>query len=154
MAAKTDDDAATVWEGYSDYQRVAQRIGMSVEDAVDAKSALKALHREGARVRAPRAAQARRDIEAAAMRMRVELEQDREEVDEYEEILTDWEGEEGYLALLDEVQLASDYPDWLDKFVNQIRRAGWELGYLQAGRSRRAEPDDPAEREAKSMLRD
>jgi hypothetical protein len=38
------------------------------------------------------------------------------------------------------------------EFVEDIRRAGWELGYLQAGRTKKKEPQDPAERDTEAMF--
>lgn len=154
MATKNGDEKATVWEGYSDYQKVSHRMAMSIEDAVDAYAALKALHREDARIKADRAASARRHILAAALRLRVEMEPDRDEIDGYDEMLTRWEGEEGFLEKFDAIRLQNTCPSWLDEFAEDIRRAGWELGYLQAGRSVQSEEGDAAEQQATSLLKD
>lgn len=154
MAANNEDGTGKIWEGYSDYQRVSQRFAMSIEDAVDAFATLKARHHEEVRVKAIQAASARRHIEGAALRLRVEMEQDRGEKELYAEILDDWEGENGYLQRFGEIRLENSCPSWLDDFVEDIRRAGWHLGYLQAGRSVRTQAEDPAEQEAKSMLHD
>lgn len=153
-----DDDTPTVWQGYANFKQVSKRMAMSIEDAVDAYSALRALHAEGARVQPSKAANARRHIRASAMRLRVELEKDEDEKDVYAEILTRWDegegGEDGFFDRLDEVSLTNRCPDWLDQFVADIRKAGWELGYLQSGKTVRAEEGDVTERQATSILQE
>lgn len=153
-SSKDEGKSDTVWDGYADYRTVSRRMAMSIEDAVDSYAALKALHREGARIKPTRAASARRDLQAAALRLRVEMEPDEDDVEGYEKMLARWKGEDGYLDKLDDIRLQNQCPDWLDDFAEDIRRAGWELGYLQAGRSIKAQEEDPAEREANSLLRD
>jgi len=48
--------------------------------------------------------------------------------------------------------LDSGSPQWLYTFVVQIREAAWELGYLQAGRTHKAEEGDPEEQEPLAMF--
>lgn len=150
MSSDTGGD--TRWEGFSNYQNVSDRIARSVHDAIEAYAVIKSKHAENARVRPPTAAEARSKILAPAMRLKVEMERDRESVELYDDILSRWEGENGHLEKLEEIQLQRQCPDWLSDFVEDIRSAGYELGYLQAGRRSKQEPDDPVEAETEAMF--
>jgi hypothetical protein len=150
-------DTETYFEGYSDYQSVSKDIGQAVRDAIDAYAYIDGRHSQGARVRATNAASAYRRILGAAIRLLPELKRDAETKDELGEIYNDWTGKDGDDGRIDQLQslsFQSPPPDWLFEFVVQIREAAWELGYLQAGRSRKAEQDDPVEQEANSMFRE
>lgn len=138
-------DTNTRWEGYSDYQKVSIRVGETIENAVDAYARIDSLHTENAVVEPELAAEARARIKSAAMKLIPELENDREVVDFYDEVLERWQGDDGYLQELREVSLQQSCPEWLEDMVIDIRRAGWELGYLQAGRTERVTPEDPDE---------
>lgn len=149
-------DANTRWEGYSDYQKVSIRVGETIENAVDAYARLDSLHTEKIPVEPELAAEARARIKSAAMKLIPELENDRDTVDFYDEVLERWQGDEGYLQELREVSLERRCPDWLEKMVIDIRKVGWELGYLQAGRTERVTPEDPDEakqQEIKQMFK-
>lgn len=154
MSTESDDYVET-WEGYSDYEFVSRRMSIAIDEAVDAYSKIRAMHREGARIRPQPAAKARSRIYAAALRVLVEMEgQDGEK---YTKILDRWkreddDDEDGYLDRLDTVQLQTRCPDWLYQMVKDIRTAGWELGYLQAGRKNRERTDDSPEAEASEMF--
>ncbi|RLM83697.1 hypothetical protein D3D02_16985 [Halobellus sp. Atlit-38R] len=151
--ATTDSDTKTYFEGYSDYETVAQDIGKAVRDAVDAYSHLDAQQRQAARGRgANAAAQAHQHILAAAIRLVPELQRDRDSREKLDEIYVDWTGDDGYIQRLKNTQLEAGSPDWLYEFVVQIREAAWELGYLQAGRTEKAEAEDPNEEEPLSMF--
>ena len=157
--ADAGSGTGTRWEGFSNYEKVSQRISESVDNAIDSYALLQSRHAEGAAVRPDLASEARSHILASAMRLSVEMESDRDEVDVYDEILTRWrEGgedtEDGMLAAFQEAKLQEGVPGWLYNFVEDIRRAAWELGYLQAGRQSRAEPDDPVEAESEAMFND
>jgi hypothetical protein len=88
----------------------------------------------------------------AVLKVVPEMRQDRNEVDLYDEILTEWEGDGGRLKRLRRVDLYADCPEWLQDMMLQLRRAGWELGYLQAGQRDAPEPEDQVEAEARSMF--
>jgi len=61
----------------------------------------------------------------------------------------------GYFDALSEIRLQQECPDWLEDWVIDIRTAGWEIGYLQAGRSVSPEPDVPdPDEEFESMFAD
>lgn len=149
----TDDDRGSRWEGYSDYRVVSGRIARTIEDAVEAYAVIDARHSEGASVSPELASDARASIMAAAMMLQHEMERERGDDEKpYDEILSRWEGEEGFLRQMDTVQLRQVRPAWLHEMVLDIRRAGWELGYLQAGRTESQEPEDPVEADAEAMF--
>lgn len=164
---KTDGDdeeqRETRWEGYSDYRKISLRVAGSISDAVDAYARLDSAHQENAQVSPGLAAEARGRILGAAMKLIPELEDDRDTVDVYDEILDRWEDgnddefddkEEGFISRLNNTQLRNGTPDWLWQMVLDIRRAGWKLGYLRAGRETETSSDDPVEDESDAMVQD
>lgn len=63
------------------------------------------------------------------------------------------ESDEGYLGQLNEIKLHQECPDWLEDLVLDIKAAGFELGYLQAGRSVSVrEPGSPVEEDTDAMF--
>lgn len=147
--ATDDTGTETEWEGWSDYQRVGDRVARSVHNAVEAYAILSARHAENARIKPDVAADARAKILAPALRLKTEMAIND---DRFEETLADWQGEDGYIAQLREIQLQHQCPSWLPEFVEDIRKVGWELGYLQAGRTVKKEPEDPTERDTEAMF--
>jgi len=153
------DASNSQWQAYGDYQSVSQRVAQSIDDAIDAYAQIQSLHQEGARVKSEPAAEARSRILSAALKLIPELEHDGER---HSEILERWQtdgdiaatddSELGYLQRLDSVRLTRSCPDWLHQFVIDIRTAGWELGYLKAGRSVDEEPDDIEERDTERLF--
>lgn len=162
MSSDIDDagDAPTEFEGYSDYQTVSQSIARSIDNAVEAYVLVQSRHSEGARMNADTAAEAASHILGAAMKILPELEanaKSEEETDDseeelYTEILASWQGDEGYIELLKQAQLVNECPDWLHDFVYEIRRAGFHLGYLKAGREKRTETPDWVEGKVEDMF--
>lgn len=154
------DDAPTRFEGYSDYQTVSQSIARSIDNAVEAYVLVQSRHTEGARMNAETAAEASSHILGAAMKMLPELEanaKSEEETDDsveeiYTDILESWQGEEGYIEQLKRAQLVNECPSWLHDFVYEIRRAGFHLGYLKAGREKRTETPDWVEGKVENMF--
>jgi hypothetical protein len=151
MSSDTYDNGSR-YEGFSDYNKVSRSVAESIDDAVDAYALIQSSHAEDERVKPDLAAEGAGRILGAAIRLLPELEQDQDDVKEYGELLDDWKGDEGYIERLKDVRLSRDCPDWLGEFVVQIRRAGWELGYLQAGRTVKQEPDDPVEADTEAMF--
>lgn len=138
----TDSESQTQWDAYSDYQLVSQRVAKSIEDANDAYAIIESGLKSGAKIDSYQETELRADILGAAMRLRVELENERDKRPVYDDILSDWEGEDGYIARFRRMDLQYDAQgEWLAEFILQIRRAGWELGYLKAGREEKH--DDP-----------
>jgi hypothetical protein len=151
-SAREDLERPTRWEGYSDYQRVSGQIARSVDDALDAYAQLDSAHMEGAQISPEFASEVRARILSAAMKLVPELENDRENVTQYDEMLVRWRGEDGFIKRLNSTRLQSVSPGWLYEFVLDIRTAGWELGYLQAGRTSVGDADNQIEAQATSMF--
>jgi hypothetical protein len=161
-AGANGDDAESVqrYEGYTDFQSVSNRVAASIDQAIDAYAHINALHIEDARVRQGEAAEARMRIHAAAIKLLPELRANAEadnDSDVYTDILERWVGDgEGsdppLLDRLDDVKLREECPSWLGNLVEDIRVAGWEIGYLQAGRTVTEEDLEPAEQDARQMF--
>lgn len=135
MAAAEEAEKETQWDAYSDYQLVSKWVTKSIRDAIEAYALLDQSAHTGNKVGTKEETRLRADILAAAMRLRVELESERDRGEDYaSEILEDWEGDDGYINRFRRAPFngTSDL-DWFADFVSQIRRAGWELGYLKAG---------------------
>lgn len=160
MSSESQDPTTTKrWEGYSDYQSVSNRVAAAIDDAIDAYAYIEALHIEDARIRQREAAEARSRIVGATIKLLPELEQNSSNADGdsvYGEILERWtgspDGDDGLLEKLKSVRLRSECPDWLGQLVRDIRKAGWEIGYLQAGRTVSESNLDPNEEQARSMF--
>lgn len=160
----SDGESVKRWEGYSDYASVSNRVAASIDDAIDAYAYIESLHVENARVRPRHAAEARSRIVGAAIKLLPELHantadtetDENGEQDVYGEILTRWtesyEDGDGLLERLKREQLQQACPDWLGVLVRDIRTAGWEIGYLQAGRTISESNLEPAEEEARQMF--
>lgn len=146
MATSDDGDGGKVWDGYSDYQTISSRIGRNVFNAIDAYADIHSLHTEGARVSAREAATARAEILSAALSLKPELESQYKTNDDIADIVDRWDNgrggagsgidvpDEGFIDAFNDTRLSTENPEWLYQFVIDIRRAGWELGYLKAGR--------------------
>lgn len=165
MAVGTDDNtSAQRYEGFSDYESVSKRIARSIDEAVQEYAAIQRAHAEGRRVAHDGVGER---ILAAAMRLLPELRDQRQAGAVFDEILARWLGDEakldetdvdpeppdsGAIEALMQARLTNDCPDWLHQMVIDIRTAGWELGYLKAGRH--AEEDDEfTEADVKEMFR-
>jgi len=124
----------TEWDAYSDYQHVSRRVAASIGDAVDAIAVIQSASVAGEKLTPADETNLRADVLAAVKRLQTELENERETNESYDNILSRWEGEEGYInrfGSLDITTLQSQA--WLQQFATDIHRAGWELGYLKAG---------------------
>jgi hypothetical protein len=131
----------TQWDAYSDYQLVSKGVTKVIHDAIEAYALLDQSAHTGNKVGTKEETRLRADILAAAMRLRVELESERDRGEDYaSEILEDWEGDDGYINRFRRAPFNGTTDlEWFADFVSQIRRAGWELGYLKAGREEQAE---------------
>jgi len=155
MSDSEPSERGTRWDGYSNYEKVSDRYARSIDDALNAWSWIDAAHAENAQVRPADAAKARSQIKAAAYRLIPEMENDEDEVDLYADILERWLGDDGYIERFESVSLTTSSPGWMHDFMLTLRRAGWELGYLKAGRSQQTEIEDAdarADAEAKAMF--
>lgn len=164
MAASSDGDTPSndqQWDGYSDFRTVSSRIGNLIFDAIEAYARVRGLHKEGAQIQPAQTADARAHILAAAMALRAEMDHERGR-DAIDAILDRWEEGEGseditvavpdrgFMREFRDTVLYNDDPEWLGQFVSDMWRAGWELGYLKAGRhedsgARDLEPRDVPE---------
>jgi len=166
------------YEAYSHYQDVSKGIAESIDDALAAYTELESLHVEGAKVKSDQASRARSRIKLAALKLVPELREDAHHNEEYQQMLARWHGtteislgdgetktvepvfphdgpETGYFDGLRNIKLQQTCPRWLEDWVIDIRTAGWEIGYLRAGRSVSPEPDVPdPDDEYKSMFAD
>ena len=159
----SSDDAEIRYEGYSDYQSVSNRVTASIDNAVDAYAMIDSLHAENARISQREAAMARRHMLSAAIKLLPEIKENSNgsEEDEGQDIFSQiyerWveTGTEEFGPFLEElkkVQFQKEAPPWLSQFAQDIRRAGWEIGYLQAGRTVKDENLDPADEQAQEMF--
>lgn len=151
-AVDADSESGTRWEGYSDYEIVSRQVATSVDRAIEAFSRIEAAHIEDAAIDKSTAAEARGRIRAATMKLIPEMEADREDVEQYDTILSRWEGEDGLLVAFREASLRRECPGELYQLVLDIKTAGWELGYLKAGRTASTEPEDTVEAEVESIF--
>lgn len=152
-----DETSTKRWEGYSDYRTVSSRITETIGDAIEAYAQIESLHAENARVRPEIAAHSRSKILEAALTLMPELEEQRETEEKYDEILKRWseegDGETGpFLEELRNVHLRDSCPSFLYEFVTDIRKAGWELGYLKAGRTVTENNLPEADKQAQEMF--
>lgn len=155
----TDSNNSGRYEGFADYSAISQRVASDVAAAVDAYARLDAAHSEGRSIPADSAAESRAAITAAATTLIPELQHDRDRKPLYDQILARWLGDEdvnheGRLNQLDEIQLQQKLPGWLFQVVIDIKRAAFELGYLQAGHTVNEErkPADPTEAQTDRMF--
>jgi hypothetical protein len=142
------------WEGYSDYQSVSRRVASSVEDALDAFAEIDAAYSQGAPLDATMAAEAHSLILGAAVRVKIEMEDNRDQKPVYDDILGRWSGEEGYINQFRDTALVDELPGFTFQFVEDIRRAAWHLGYLKAGRTDTEYEGDDTERAEREMFQD
>ena len=144
----------TEWDAYSDYQHVSRRVAKSIGDAVDAISIIESADIAGEKIQARQETDLRADVLGAVRRLHTELENERETKEVYEEILTRWEGEDGYINRFRNLDVMNPQSEgWLQQFASDIHRAGWELGYLKAGREeKQSRGGDAYDGEVRDMI--
>lgn len=154
-AASTDDtEEKRRWDGFADYQTVSARISRSIHDAIEAATTVERAHKEGAGVDPQLAARASADILSAAIKMQTELGRYKGGNPEYADLYESFDGDDGHVQKLRDVSLRDESPEWLFEFVVDIRRAGFELGYLKAGREETENTDTGPKSDAKEMFTD
>lgn len=154
-AEQSADRPESEWDAYSDYQLVSKWVTSSIRDAIEAYALLDQGGMTGYKVDAREEAQLRADVLAAAVRLRIELESERKRGEEYaEEILDRWEGEEGFIKRFRNApSQQTGQLEFFEGFVSDIRRAGWELGYLKAGREESGDgTGDPYDGEVRDLM--
>jgi len=125
----------TEWDAYSDVQHVSRHVSKTIVDAVAAIQTIKSAKRSGEKLSSREETDLRADVLTAMSLVRTELENEREQKERYGEILSRWEGEDGFISRFDNMDaIGTRSEGWLDQFAADIHRAGWELGYLKAGR--------------------
>lgn len=152
----TPGDATTRWEGYSNYQLIAWQLAKDVNRAMKAGAKIQRYHQEDARVEPEVAAEASARLLTPALQfipeMQAQLEID--DVEVYEEVLERWLGEEGETGIVKEIaehQFTETSPGFILDYLLDLKRVGWELGYLKSGRMQ-SQPEDPVEAEAIAMV--
>jgi len=136
MSSRREDGGPeTQWDAYSDYQHVSRRVAKSIGDAVDAIAVIDSGEVAGEKLSARDETNLRADVLGAVVRLQTELENERDTKSVYDEILSRWQGDEGYINRFRALNIAVLQSEpWLQQFATDIHRAGWELGYLKAGR--------------------
>lgn len=139
--------ADTEWDAYSDYKLVSKWVTKSIRDAIEAYALLDQGSMTGYKIDTGDRARFRADILAAALRLRIELESEARRDEDYAvEILDRWEGEDGYIERFRNLPAGQTHQfEHFAEFVSDIRRAGWELGYLKAGREEKSEDHGDSE---------
>jgi hypothetical protein len=157
-----DGDAATKWEGYSNYEYVSRQITRKVSRAIEAYSLLQSAGAERSNLDDFEYTEARSMILDAAMSLKVEIEREAAAQGNgsvFADIEERWtEGDEtidqGYIHAFHQLSVQDDgVPGWVFTFVSDIRLAAWELGYLQAGRKVENNDLGPVEEDVNEMFK-
>lgn len=157
------------FSAYSNYRSVTGSIAGAIDEAGDAYAYASARKAEGKSLRSDDAVRLRQYMKKAALMLLPELRANAEADDVYDDILARWEedgtsggvaadgGDEWppYLRGIEQVQLRGPQPlpPWLEQFVRDIRRAGWEIGHLQAGEKKESHKGDHIEDQVDKMLK-
>jgi len=151
---REDDEAQTEWDAYSDYQQVSRRVSKRISDAIDALQTINGAKKAGEKIKPPDETDLRADVMWAVTRLQTELENERESNEIYDEILSRWHGEEGFIERFETMSvIAQRREPWLNEFAADINRAGWELGYLKAGSEKEnSDSGDKADGEVRDII--
>jgi len=144
------------WQGFSDYEDVAAQLHKDINRAVDAYAHLDSRDTQGISLTPDTAIKARSAILKITKRLSQEVER-QNHMSPFDEMSKRWHGdgedEVGYVKKLENANFYEDgLPPWLSDLVNAIVTAGWELGYLKAGRQR-STPDGDNTKEVKEMFK-
>jgi len=158
MSERAKDQDGKEWDAFSNYFDVSDRIVSAIDTATDVEAALRAKHMEGAKVRREDAAEARAAIRSAGQKLRPEINQEagrgNKPFGEIERKL--WGeppgGSKNLWRQFDQTNLQTHCPDHVGELVAELRRAAWELGYLQAGREESEDNVDDAEGQVRDMI--
>lgn len=151
MDEKDEEGGGSRWKGFSDYENVAAQLHEDINNAVRAYSHLNSKDQQNIGLTPQTAVQTRQAILHIAKRLKYEIEKNGH-VDAFEGMEDDWTGDDGYVARLERTDFYSDgVPPWLEDMVDDIVKAGWELGYTKAGIERPANPDEDDE-QVKEMI--
>lgn len=147
------EERPSEWEAYADYQSVSERVAESIADAVDALARIEARGQVNRKHKDVETVD-RASVLSSVSFLRTELENERESKQVYDDILTRWEGEDGYLQRFRMMGMRDlESEPWIQQFAQDLHRAGWELGYLKAGREEKETPSgDPYDGQVRDMF--
>ena len=148
------DGRRSEWEAYADYQSVSERVAESVADAIESLMIIERAKVSGESIKPAQETDLQADVLGAVVRLTTELENERDSKQLYDEILSRWEGEDGFVSRFRTVDVTDFQPEpFLQQFAKDIHRAGWELGYLKAGREKQiGESGDGHDGELRDMI--
>lgn len=151
---REDGEPETQWDAYSDYQHVSRRVSKRISDATDAIQTINGAKRAGEKIKPPDETDLRADVMWAVTRLQTELENERDSNETYDEILSRWYGEEGFIERFETMSVMDQRREpWLNEFAADINRAGWELGYLKAGSEKEnSDSGDKADGEVRDII--
>lgn len=163
------DGRESKFSAYSNYRNVTGAVASAIDEAGDAYAFAAARKAENKSLQSRDAIRLRRYIKKAAMMLLPELRANADADEVYEKILQRWEedgaagevapdgGDEWppFLRGIEEVNLRGpqQMPPWVEQFVRDIRRAGWEIGHLQAGEKTESHSGDHIEDQVDKMLK-
>jgi len=150
----SSDQDDTRWDAYTDFQHISRRTSDKIFDAVEAVATLEAAKLSGEKLKPREETDLRTTVDAAVTLLRTELQNERDRSELYDEILSRWEGEEGFINRFEAMNATNTRPEpWLGDFAQDIHRAGWELGYLKAGREQKeTSSGDPYDGQVRDMF--
>lgn len=129
------------FEAYTNFNEVESNKFQAISKAIDSYELLEADHHQSGGTNPNRAIEARASIRRAAKMLLVEIDVNKDN-EPYDEIYERWTGDGGFIDEFKDLDLELECPEWLDDFLDDIRRASWELGYYRAGRKKPADPED------------
>ena len=135
MTDENADGPRTEYDGFANYETVANRIEETIYASIEAYAYLGQAEPSQVKIGRQEERQLRAEILTAALIMEIEIEEHASAGEEWaEDILGRWSGENGYIDRLRQAPSGEAARDWCRQFVTDIRRAGVRLGYLEAGR--------------------
>jgi hypothetical protein len=133
------------WDGFSDYNDVSRRIVNAVDLAAECEATLRSRHREGAKISPELASELRSGIQSAINKVYPEIEREAERDEIYRKYKRRLDGEEdaasGLIDAFHQANFQTQAPNEINDLVKVLRKAAWELGYYQAGRTEGKEDD-------------
>ena len=157
MTDENTDGPRTEYDGFANYETVANRIEETIYASIEAYAYLGQAEPSQVKIGRQEERQLRAEILTAALIMEIEIEEHASAGEEWaEDILGRWSGEGGYIDRLRQAPSGEAARDWCRQFVTDIRRAGVRLGYLKAGREVEQEDEaakaDPYDGEVYDMI--
>ena len=151
---REEPEPESEWDAYSDFQHVSRSVSKTILEAVRAIQTIESAKVSGEKLQSREESDLRSDVLTAVTLVRAELENEREQNEVYESILSRWEGENGFITRFKEMDaILPQSEPWLQQFADDIHRAGWELGYLKAGREeKQSRGGDAYDGEVRDMI--